>query len=352
MISDIKIMLIDDVKIIIKAGNGGRGAVAFNKNMKSYGPVGGDGGNGGSIFFEGISNLNALAQFRYKKEIKTKNGENGKGQNNDGANIEEIVLQIPIGTVITNLDTGEVAEITKVGERILGAKGGKGGKGNFQFRSSINTTPMQFQKGLPGESFRLRLELKLIADVGLLGLPNAGKSSLINELTRANSKVANYPFTTLEPSLGAYYELILADIPGIIEGASLGRGLGIKFLRHVERTKILFHLISAESENIARDYKVIRNELKTYAKALAEKQEYLFLTKTDLITPTELKKKLAIIKKINKNVVAISIHNWDSMEEVKKILNKIQDEKLFLLAREEKERKAKEAAQKKIDETK
>ncbi|MDP3764010.1 MAG: GTPase ObgE [bacterium] len=351
--NDIKTVLIDDVKIKIEAGNGGRGAVAFNKNMKSLGPVGGDGGKGGSIYFEGISNLNALAQFRYKKEIKTKNGENGKGQNNDGADTEDTILKIPIGTVITNLDTGEICEITKIGEQVLAAKGGKGGWGNFKFRSSTNTSPMQFQKGTPGEGFKIRLELKLIADVGLLGLPNAGKSSLINEVTRANSKVANYPFTTLEPSLGAYYELILADIPGIIEGASGGKGLGIKFLRHIERTKILFHLISAESENIARDYKVIRNELKTYADSafvatsakeasLASKQEYLFLTKTDLITPAELKKKLTAIKKINKNVVAISIHNWDSMEEVKKILNKIQDEKLHQLALEEKIRLEKE----------
>lgn len=341
-------MLIDDVKIKIEAGNGGRGAVAFNKNLMSLGPVGGDGGKGGSVYFEGVSNLNALAQFRYKKEIKNKNGENGKGQFSDGADSEDTILKIPVGTVIHNLDTGEITEITKVGEKVLGAKGGKGGWGNFKFRSSINTTPMQFQKGTPGESFRIRLELKLIADVGLLGLPNAGKSSLINELTRANSKVANYPFTTLEPSLGAYYELILADIPGIIEGASGGKGLGIKFLRHIERTKILFHLISAESEDIARDYKVIRNELKTYSDTLAEKQEYLFLTKTDLVTPAELKKKLTVIKKINKNAIPISIHNWDSLEEVKKILNKIQDEKLSFLAKQEEERKAKEEAEKKL----
>jgi GTP-binding protein len=321
-------MLIDDVKIKIKAGNGGKGAVSFNKNLMSLGPVGGDGGDGGSIYFEGVSNLNALAQFRYKKEIKTKNGEDGKGQFSDGVDTEDVILRVPIGTVITKLDTVETTEITRVGERILGAKGGHGGKGNFKFRSSVNTTPMQFQFGLPGESFRIRLELKLIADVGFIGLPNAGKSSLLNELTRANSKVANYPFTTLEPNLGAYYELILADIPGIIEGASEGRGLGIKFLRHVERTKILFHLISAESENLAKDYKIIRNEIKTYGKTLSEKQEYLFLTKSDMVAPADIKKKLAILKKINKNVIAISVHDWDSLEKVKKILNKIQKEKL------------------------
>ena len=175
--------------------------------------------------------------------------------------------------------------------------------------------------------FAIRLELKLIADVGLIGLPNAGKSSLINELTNAKSKVANYPFTTLEPSLGVYYELILADIPGLIEGASTGKGLGIKFLQHIERTKILFHLISAESENLAGDYRVIRKELESYSKELAEKPEYLFLTKIDMTTPAEIKIKIIVLKKLNKNIVAISIHDEDALVRVKVILNKIKEEK-------------------------
>jgi len=320
-------MLIDDVVIKIKAGDGGRGAVAFNKNLMSLGPVGGDGGDGGSIYFEGVSDLSALAQFRYKKEIETKNGENGKQQFNDGADAQDLIFKVPVGTVVKNLDTGEINEITKIGQKVLSAKGGRGGKGNFKFRSSLNTSPKQFQYGTPGESFTIQLELKLIADVGFIGLPNAGKSSLLNELTKAKSKVANYPFTTLEPNLGAYYELVLADIPGLIEGASKGKGLGIKFLRHVERTKILFHLISAESENPARDYKIIKNELKKYSETLAQKPEHLFLAKSDLIALKELKKKLATLKKIDKKVLAISIHDWDSLEKVKKILNKIQKEK-------------------------
>ena len=224
-----------------------------------------------------------------------------------------------MGTVIKNLETGKFEEIIKIGQKILAAQGGRGGKGNFKFRSPTNTTPMQFQKGLPGENFTIRLELKLIADIGLIGLPNAGKSSLLNEMTRANSKVANYPFTTLEPNLGVYYELILADIPGLIEGASEGKGLGIKFLKHIERTKILFHLISAESENPARDYKIIKNELAGYSKELIKKTEYLFLSKSDLMPEKETKKKLGILKKINKKAAAISIHDWDSMEKIKKI---------------------------------
>ena len=324
-------MLIDDIKISVKAGNGGKGAVAFNKNLMSLGPVGGDGGDGGNIYFEGVSDLSALAQFRFRKDISTQNGGHGKPQFNDGANGTDLVLKVPVGTVIKNIEKNEICEITKTGERVLAAKGGRGGKGNFKFRSSTNTTPKQSQPGLPGENFTVQLELKMIADVGFIGLPNAGKSSLLNELTRAKSKVANYPFTTLEPNLGTYYELILADIPGIIEGASGGRGLGIKFLRHIERTKILFHLISAESENPARDYKIIRNELKTYGVGLIKKQEYLLLTKSDLIAPAELKKKSAILKKISKNILTVSIHDWDSLEKVKKILNKIQIDKNVLI---------------------
>lgn len=320
-------MLIDDITIKIKAGDGGRGAVAFNKNKMSLGPVGGDGGNGGSVYFEGVSDLSALAQFRYKKDIKAKDGANGKRQFNDGPDGDDLVLKVPVGTVIHNFETGKTEEIIKIGQRIPVARGGRGGKGNFKFRSSTNTSPRQFQFGTPGESFNIRLELKLIADIGLIGLPNAGKSSLLNELTKAKSKVASYPFTTLEPNLGVYYELILADIPGLIEGASAGKGLGVKFLRHVERTKILFHLISAESENPEKDYVIIKKELEHYSKELAEKTEYVFLSKSDAVPAEEIKKKITALKKIHKNVFAVSVCNRDGMEKVKSILNKIKAKK-------------------------
>ncbi len=316
-------MLIDDVTIKLKAGNGGKGAAAFNRNKMMLGPVGGNGGKGGDIYFEGISNLSALYQFRHRKEIKSDDGGNGSGDFVDGTDGKDIILQVPVGTVITNLDSGEVKEIVKTGERILSAKGGYGGKGNYHYRSSTNTRPKQFGPGTPGQGFTVRLTLKLIADIGLIGLPNAGKSSLLNELTAAKSKVANYAFTTLEPNLGVYYDLILADIPGLIEGASEGKGLGIKFLQHIERTKILFHLVSAESDNPARDYKIVKNELKKYSKQLASKKEYLFLSKYDILSDKELKNKLTRLKKLNRNTLALSIHDEDTLNKVKKILNSI-----------------------------
>ncbi|MGC9611246.1 MAG: GTPase ObgE [Minisyncoccia bacterium] len=316
-------MLIDDVTIKISGGNGGPGAVAFNKNMKSLGPTGAHGGNGGSVYFEGTSDLSTLNQFRYKKEFFAENGENGKGQNNDGRTGSDLILKVPVGTVIHNLTNGAEMEIVKIGERVLAAKGGYGGKGNFHFRSAINTSPTQFGEGTKGEVFTLRLELKLIADIGLIGLPNAGKSSLLNELTKAKSKVANYPFTTLEPNLGVYYELILADIPGLIEGASSGKGLGIKFLRHIERTKILFHLISAESTKPVSDYRIILKELKKYNPLLAKKPEYIFISKSDTVNKEELKKKIGALKKARLKVLPISVYDWDSLEKVKNILNKI-----------------------------
>ncbi len=320
-------MLIDNVIIKIGGGDGGKGAVAFNKNMMSLGPVGGSGGNGGSVYIEGVADLSALRQFRFKKDFFAEDGENGRGQFIDGPDGKDIIFKVPVGTVVKNLTAKSEFEILKIGESFLIAKGGHGGKGNFLFRSPKNTSPTRFQFGLPGEKFEISLELKLIADVGFIGLPNAGKSSLLNELTAAKSKVANYPFTTLEPNLGTYYELILADIPGLIEGASIGKGLGIKFLKHIERTKILFHFISAESEDLEKDYQIIRNELKKYNFDLAKKPEYLFLTKSDLLAPAELKKKLSLLKKLNKTAIAISIYNWDSLEKVKLILNKIKDEK-------------------------
>lgn len=316
-------MLIDDVKIKIIAGHGGRGAVAFNKTKMNLGPAGANGGRGGSIFLEGISNIDALKQFRFKKKIEAQNGENGKTQFDDGKSGKDLVLKIPVGTVVTDLVTGKSVEIIAIGERLLMARGGKGGMGNLHFRSSTNTTPMQFGEGRRGEERELRLELKLIADVGLIGLPNVGKSSLLNTLTNAKSRVANYPFTTLNPSLGVYYELILADIPGLIEGASSGKGLGIKFLRHVERTKTLFHLISAESQDPIKDYKVIRQELGAYNKALLEKQEYVFLCKSDLVDNKELKKKLGQLKKAGVEAVPISIIDDESMKLAETILREI-----------------------------
>ncbi|MDP3934618.1 MAG: GTPase ObgE [Candidatus Giovannonibacteria bacterium] len=320
-------MLIDEITIKISAGKGGKGAVAFNKNVNSLGPVGGRGGDGGNIYAMGVSDLGALGQFRFKKELSAEDGMDGRGQFRDGNAGKDLILKLPVGTIIHNLTAGEDIEIEKIGARILLAKGGLGGRGNFHFRSSTNTSPKEFQPGIPGESFELRLELKLIADVGFVGLPNAGKSSLLNALTKAQSKVANYPFTTLEPSLGAYYELILADIPGLIEGSSGGKGLGIKFLRHIERTRILFHFISAESASPKKDYEIIRRELGAYKKELLEKQEYLFLTKSDLLGEKEIKEKLSALKKINPETLAISIYDSESLKKVEKILNTIKAKK-------------------------
>ena len=297
--------------------------MAFNTNMKSLGPTGTAGGKGGNVYAEGISDINALNQFKFKKEFKAENGKDGRGQFRDGQDGADITLKLPIGTIVNYLADEKEIEIQKIGERILLAQGGIGGKGNFHFRSSRNTSPKQFQGGRPGEEFDLRLELKLIADVGFVGLPNAGKSSMLNALTNARSKVANYPFTTLEPNLGAYYELILADIPGLIEGSSSGRGLGIKFLRHIERTRVLFHFISAESPAPAKDYRTIRKELDDYNKKLTEKPEYLFLTKIDLMDKKGAEKKLMELKKINPAAIAISIHNPESIKKIKKILNQI-----------------------------
>lgn len=324
-------MLIDDIKIEVAAGHGGKGCVAFNKNLMSLGPAGGSGGKGGSVIFVGVSDLNALNQFRFRKQVHAENGREGKGQFCDGPDAKDEMIKIPVGTVINNLTTGETQEITKVGQEILIAKGGRGGRGNFQFRGSKNTTPKEFEEGKPGEHFELRLELKMIADIGFVGLPNLGKSSLLNELTNANVKVANYQFTTLEPNLGVYYGLILADIPGLIEGASGGKGLGIKFLKHVERTKIIFHFLAADSEDIVTDYKTIRAELKAFNPVLLEKPEYILISRSDTVSEKELKKILTKAKKLTSpstgGAIPISIHNWDQLHVVKELLNKMDEEK-------------------------
>jgi len=320
-------MLIDDITIKVVAGDGGDGMVAFNKNMMSLGPTGASGGKGGYVYVEGVSDLGTLTRLRNAKVFKAGSGGIGGRQYNDGRDGDDLIINVPVGTVVHNLDTKQDVEVTKIGEKLLVAKGGYGGKGNFHFRSSKNTSPKQYQKGLAGEAFQIRLELKLIADVGLIGLPNAGKSSLLNELTAAKSKVANYAFTTLEPHLGVYYDLILADVPGIIEGAAEGKGLGVKFLRHVERTNTLFHLLSAESANPAKDYKIIRAELGAYNPELLKKKEYLFISKSDMLSAEQLKKILTTLKKLNAKVMALSIHDEDSLKKVQKILNELAKQK-------------------------
>lgn len=318
-------MLVDEVTMTLRAGRGGRGAVAFNKVKLMQGPTGGDGGRGGSIYFEGVPDINALKPFAGRKEIQAKNGGNGRGQFIDGSDGADTVLKVPTGTSIVNTKSGYTRELTRVGERILAAGGGVGGRGNFKFRSSTNTTPKEFEEGKEGDVATYRLELRLIADVGLVGMPNAGKSSLINELTAAAAKVGDYPFTTLEPNLGAYYGLIIADIPGLIEGASEGKGLGVKFLKHIERTKTLFHLVAADSDDAVRDYQIIRDELKKYNPKLLEKSEHVFLSKCDAVAPEEVKAKLAALKRKKITALPISVLDEGSLNEVKKILNDIKD---------------------------
>jgi GTP-binding protein len=324
-------MIIDDVKISVIAGHGGNGLAVFSKTRKTLGPTGGSGGNGGNIFLEGVSDLGALRQFRYKKVCEAKNGQNGKSRLNDGHDGNDLILFVPVGTLAHNLQNKKTFEINKIGQRELVAKGGRGGKGNYLFRSATNTSPRQFEQGKPGEAFELHLELKMIADVGFIGLPNVGKSSLLNELTNAKSKVANYPFTTLEPNLGVYYDLVLADIPGLIEGASEGKGLGTKFLKHIERTKVLFHFVAADSENPLQDYKTVRKELEIYNPLLVEKPEYIFISRSDTVEKNVIEKIKKEFKEIGKSASPVSIIDDETQENVKKILNQIALEKQIVV---------------------
>lgn len=304
-------MLIDEAEIIIRGGHGGSGRVSF-RGKKGGGPDGGNGGRGGDVFVRATSDIYALAQFVSKKIYEAGNGEMGGHEMRFGPNGKDLVLTMPAGTFITDA-SGEEIELIKESQEILLAKGGLGGRGNESFKSPSNTTPRYAQKGLKGQEKKLFLKLKLIADFGLIGLPNAGKSSLLNEITNANAKIGDYPFTTLEPNLGVLNSRVLADIPGLIEGASEGKGLGHKFLKHIEKVKLLLHCISSESDDPLRDYKIIREELKKFNPELLDKKEIILLTKSDL---KEIK-----LKNIGKEkVIPISIYDWDSIQTLTKIL--------------------------------
>ncbi|PIQ69752.1 GTPase ObgE [Candidatus Shapirobacteria bacterium CG11_big_fil_rev_8_21_14_0_20_40_12] len=315
-------MLVDEVEIKIRAGNGGDGKVNFlhAKYVPKGGPDGGDGGTGGDFYVLGVSDLSALSRFRYQKEFSAGDGKPGGPDRKTGVSGGDEEIKIPIGTVITDRESSEVWEITKAGERIQIAKGGKGGKGNWHYKSATHQTPLEFEEGKPGKARTLYLELRLIADIGLIGLPSVGKSSLLNELTKANVKVAPYNFTTLEPNLGVMDGLIIADLPGLIEGAHEGKGLGIKFLKHIKRTKVLVHCISADSENPVKDYETIRRELGEYDKELLSRPEMVLITKSDLVSEKEIKLKIKNLEMIKRDILTVSIHDYDSLEKLKKRL--------------------------------
>lgn len=304
-------MLIDEATIIIRAGRGGNGAASFKRNAQTAkgGPDGGNGGNGGNVYIQGINDITALSEFTHKKRIIAEDGIKGGKQNLYGRNGKDTVVFLPIGTFVTDLDLNKTFEIINTDDKILVAKGGKGGRGNNEFKSATNQTPYYAEKGEQGQEINLSLVLKLVADIGLIGLPNSGKSSLLSVLTRAHPKIGDYAFTTLEPNLGVMDKLVISDIPGIIEGASSGKGLGIKFLKHVEKTKVLVHCLDIQSDNLKRDYETIRKELVEYGNNLSEKKEILLLTKSDLLEKSEIKGKINAAKKLNKDVFVVSIYN-------------------------------------------
>lgn len=310
---------VDEVRIVAHAGKGGDGVVRWlrTKETARGGPSGGDGGRGGDVVLVGVRDVSALSFYKFEKRFKAENGEAGQNELRHGADGADCELRVPVGTVATIEDTGETVEVTKEDERVVLFKGGRGGYGNSHFKSSTHQNPFEQTDGKPGGGGNVHLVLKLIADIGLIGLPNAGKSSLLNALTNAKSKVGNYPFTTLGPHLGDYYGHIIADIPGLIEGASTGRGLGTKFLKHVERTGILLHLVSAEQDDVVGAYKEVRREVEQFGRGLAEKQEVLILSKIDLISSHERETKIARLHtETGREVLALSVHEEATLKSV------------------------------------
>ena len=316
---------IDELNIHIKAGNGGEGVVRWRheKGIERAGPAGGNGGKGGDVYIRAIRDVGILERYKNTKEFSAEKGESGMKKSMHGKNGEDLFIDLPIGSIVTNLETREVFNLIEDGKEVKILNGGKGGLGNEYFKSSTNRAPEQQTDGKSGEEADFYIELELVADAGLIGLPNAGKSSLINELTNSRSKIGAYQFTTLEPALGDMHGFILADIPGLIEGASEGKGLGHKFLRHIKRTKVLLHCISLENEDVVKAYKVIRKELKDYSEELAEKKEVIILTKTDLIDGKKLASAVKKIEKLNKNILTATVYDNESMKKLRDDLIKI-----------------------------
>ena len=320
---------LDQAKIYIKAGNGGSGSSSFRreKYIEYGGPDGGDGGTGGSVIFESERNLNTLIDFRYKQHFNAENGKSGSKKNKTGGGGKDLVLKVPTGTQIFEEDNNTlIYDFTKDKEKFVVATGGEGGLGNTRFKSSTNRAPRKKTLGKKGEEFWVWLQLKVIADAGIIGLPNAGKSSLLSRCTRAKPKIANYPFTTINPNLGVlsmnHKEVILADIPGLIEGSHKGVGLGDKFLRHIERCKVLIHLIDISEKDIIGNYLKIRNELSKYDKSILKKKEIVVFNKSDLVNMAVITKKLKNFRKeTKKNFEIISLVSKQNFDKVKKLIH-------------------------------
>ncbi len=310
---------IDELTVFAQAGRGGDGVVRWRheKSKEFSGAAGGNGGKGGDVYAHAVRDIHLLAKYKHKKEFAAPDGSPGENNSKHGKSGEDLIIDFPVGSIIVNVETGKKYQLLKEDQSILLLKGGRGGLGNEHFKASTNTSPTESTPGKEGESANFTIELELVADAGLVGQPNAGKSSLLNELTAANSKVGNYAFTTLDPSLGNMQGFILADIPGLIEG------LGHKFLRHVKRTKLILHCISLENEDIVGIYKTIRVELEKFDKDLATKQEVIILTKNDLVDEKVLKQKMKEIKKENKDVLTVTAYDNDSIKALKDELVKI-----------------------------
>jgi GTP-binding protein len=325
---------LDEAKVYVASGAGGNGCVSFRREkfIEFGGPNGGDGGKGGNVIVEAVEGLNTLIDYRYQQHFKAQRGENGMGKDCHGANGDDVVLRVPVGTQVYEED-GEtlLADLTDIGQQVTLAKGGNGGFGNAYFKSSTNRAPRHANPGQPGEELTIRLRLKLIADAGLVGLPNAGKSTFLSVVSAAKPKIADYPFTTLHPQLGVVRsddrEFVLADLPGLIEGAHEGVGLGDRFLGHTERCRVLLHLVDGTAEDVVAAYKTVRGELDAYGNGLTEKPEIVALSKTDAMTPEAIKTQAAALKKVaGKSPLVLSSQSRVGVPETLRALRKIIDE--------------------------
>ncbi len=316
---------VDELTIYARAGTGGDGVVRWRQDKfeDRGGPAGGDGGRGGDVYLEAVKDSGLLASYTHDTRFIAPNGEAGAKKKMSGQDGEDLYIKLPVGSVVTNTETGESYELLEEGQKIKVLKGGKGGLGNEHFKSSINTTPYESTPGKVGEMASFHVELRLFADLGLVGYPNAGKSTLINAVTNAKSKIGAYAFTTLDPHLGVLQEFVIADIPGIIEGASEGKGLGVKFLKHIKRTKMIAHLVSFENPDLMQAYKNIRQELENYDPELAKKDEIIILTKTDMSDEKTIAKTVKSFEKLDKVVLTMSAFDDESVKKVGDELVKI-----------------------------